>query len=100
MEPMSLWSSVCVIMTCACASPFTPLMMPLQLEAELLKAEALFEEAKKNAMHDIENMDAVRASDFGAAHASGIDKVTAEAAKVMALRGQIQAFQMCRTGHC
>ena len=63
-----------------------------QLEAELLKAETLFEEAKKNAIHDIENMDAVRASDFGAAHASGIDKVTAAAAKVMALRGQIRAY--------
>lgn len=63
-----------------------------QLEGELLKAETLFAEAKKNAIHDIENMDVVRASDFGAAHASGIDRITAAAAKVMALREQILAY--------
>lgn len=62
------------------------------LEIELLKAETLFSEAKKNAIHEIENMDAVRAVDFGAAHASSIDKVTVAATRVMALREQIMVY--------
>lgn len=64
-----------------------------QLEAELLKAEAMFEEAKRNAIHDIKKMDVVRAADYGAAHAACIDKVTSAAAAVMTLRSQIRAYE-------
>ena len=62
------------------------------LECELLKAETLFSEAKKNAIYEIENMTADRAVDFGAAHASSIDKVTVAATRVMALREQIMVY--------
>lgn len=62
------------------------------LAVEYKKAVALFEEAKKNAVYEIGNMDAVRAEEYGAGYAAHIDKISVCAAKVRMLAQMATAY--------
>lgn len=62
------------------------------LEEELKRAQQKFEKAKMDSIKEIEEMNFLMAEDFGAAYASHIDKITAAAAKINALREAIQVF--------
>ena len=62
------------------------------LERELQKAQEKFEETKKAAAKEIENMSVYMAEDFGAAYASHIDKVTAAAAKIRVIEDALHTY--------
>lgn len=63
------------------------------LKSELEKAISNFEETKKEAAREIETMTYFEATDFGAAYASRIDKVTEAAAKIRAIAEAINAYE-------
>lgn len=55
------------------------------LQHEIDDATEKFEQAKKNAINELENMDCRKAINFGAAYATHIDNVTNYASKLVAL---------------
>lgn len=56
-------------------------------------AEADFEEAKFSAIKDLEGMSIHLATDFGAAYATHIDKVTCSASKIKTLYEVLQGYK-------
>lgn len=67
------------------------------LQRQFDEAQAAFEEAKKNAIRDLENMNAWNAADFGAAYFTKIDKVTQQGQKVMTIAQAMQAYDYMMT---
>jgi hypothetical protein len=63
------------------------------LKEEINKATNEFEEAKKNAIKEIENMDWVTATDYGAGYATKIEDITKAAAKMRYLGEALRAYK-------
>lgn len=62
------------------------------LNEEFEKAQSEFEKAKQDAAAEIMRMSHFSATDFGAAYASHIDKVTASAAKLRTIAECLNTF--------
>ena len=62
------------------------------LEKELKEAQEKFEEAKREAIKEIENMNFHMAEDFGAAHTTHIDKITSAAARIKAIGEAMKVY--------
>lgn len=63
------------------------------LERQFQEAQEQFEQYKKEAIRDIENITTWNAADFGAAYFTHIDHITQAGQKVQTLAQAIQAYE-------